>query len=504
MEMELNKQKIDFYSGVYESSVIHEESGEIIIPDSSPDMVRIISSNGKNCIKNKEISDGNIAVNGVVDGCVLYVADGEKNVRKLTVSIPFSHRFESSNIIKDTPCVISAELISLETREINSRKIALRAHIAIDIKCYVSNNVEITQGIAEGSEYSVEVKNGTLDMYIPSMIKERSFTIIDDIEIPKSNPDFEMMLESSVQLSCTDMKIISNKAIFKGVATIKSTYIAKDGSLNVMMQNLPYSQIMDVDEFEEDSDLEVKMSIRACEIDAAHDMTGDARYISVNILVDTVLVVYFKKQMTTVEDLYSTSYILNPQFEEIPVQRLCNKDSKRVTINEKVETASTVKRILDAKVVLEPMRRNADKIQNSAQIQVIYIDDNDEIYCVHRKCGVTCDTGDGQKIICNANVNGINATGRDNTITVQFFVDYDLKILNEDKIRNLKKLTCGEKFTDKTDEATVIIKHIYTEQPLWNIAKKYNTTVEEIAAANCLEFTENAVAGSVLLIPGGK
>ncbi|MBR5479847.1 MAG: DUF3794 domain-containing protein [Clostridia bacterium] len=506
MEMELNKQKIEFYSGVYESCIVHEASGEHIIPDTSPDMMRIITSNGKCCVKNKETNAGNIVVSGVVEGCVLYVAEGEKNVRKLDVNIPFSHRFESSEITKDMPCVISSELITLEAREINSRKIALRAQIAIDAKCYAIKHMGITQEIENENEYSVKVKTGTVDMYLPCMIRERSFTIIDDMEIPKTIPDFETMLESSVALDCTDMKIIGNKAIFKGIATIKSTYISNDGTLNVMTQNLPYSQIMDVDEFEEECDLELKMSIRACDINAAHDMTGDARYISVNILVDTILTVHLKKQIPAVEDLYSTSYALSPQFEDVTIQRLCSKENKRVTVNEKVETANTVKRILDAKVILEPMRRNVDKLQNNAQIQIVYTDDNDQIYSVHRKCGVLCDlmSEDRQKIICDLSVAGINATGRENQITVQFFVDYDIKVIGEDRIRNLKKLSCGERFTNKSDEATVIVKHIYTEQPLWNIAKKYNTTVEEIAAANCLESFENAAAGSVLLIPCGK
>ncbi len=506
MELELNKRKINFYDNVYESGVIHEENGELIVPDASPDMERIIFSGGRVYIKEKNIHDGSVTLSGMVEGCVLYIADGETGIRKLDIHMPISHSFESPSISSDLQCVACSELTSLEAREINSRKIAIRAHIAIDVKCYAAQNMEITQGIENREEFSVEVRNDKENFYVPALIKERSFTIIDDIEIPKGSPNFHTMLNNDVTLTCTDMKLIGNKAIIKGVAGIKYTYCDKDGIVNVASHNLPYSQIMDIEDFEEECDLNVKMNIRALNIEPAHDMTGDIRYISVNILVDTTLMAYLKENVSLIEDLYSTAYVLNAQFEELPAHKMSEHINKRVAVNENIETANLVQKVLDTKIVLEPMHQNGDKIQNDAQIQILYLGDDGEIYCVQRRCSAECMVSipTGAKILCDTSVTGETATGSGNQIAVHFFVDYDVKLLSKDKIRNLRCLSSGEERTGNTDEAYVIVKHIYSDQPIWNIAKKYNTTVDEIAAANGLDFYETVEAGSMLLIPCGK
>jgi len=87
---------------------------------------------------------------------------------------------------------------------------------------------------------------------------------------------------------------------------------------------------------------------------------------------------------------------------------------------------------------------------------------------------------------------------------VQFFVDYDIKRMQNNKIRNLCELKCAGERDHENSEATVIVKHIYREEPLWDLAKKHNTTVDEIAAANCLDFSDTVAAGSMILIPCGK
>ena len=506
MELELNKQKITFYNNAYESGVIHEENSELIIPDSSPDMVRVVSSGGNAYVKEKSIEDGCVVLTGAVKGCVLYVAEGETAIRKLEINMPFCKKFEHSDICKDAPCIYDVCLTSLEAREINSRKLALRAHIGLNIQCYVCESIEIAEDVASKDEFSVEIQNKDIEFYNPAFIKERSFTIIDDIEISGANSDFEAMLKNDVSLTCTDKKLIGNKAVIKGIAHIKCTYMTKDGIINVMTHNLPYSQIMDIDEFEENCDLCIKMNIRASDIEPSHDMSGDARYISVNILVDTALIVYTKGCITSIDDVYSTAYDICATFESLPLKKLCGHINKRVSVNETIETANSVKKILDTGIVLSHTHKNVDKIYNDAHIQIMYMGDDDEIYCAQKKCGIECDIGanKNERVICVSNIGSETASGNENKIAVQFFVDYEISAIAGDKIHNLKSIDCGEMRNRAGDEATVIIKHIYSEQSLWNIAKKYNTTISEIADANGLDCSETVAAGSMLLIPCGK
>ena len=75
-------------------------------------------------------------------------------------------------------------------------------------------------------------------------------------------------------------------------------------------------------------------------------------------------------------------------------------------------------------------------------------------------------------------------------------------VLARAAVRNVSALHVEDAAPRSEDEIpSVIIKYVYAEQPLCDIAKTYSTTVDEIVAANGLESAETVAAGNMLLIP---
>lgn len=503
MDLGLAKRKLDFYDNVYDSCAMHEETIEIIVPDTSPDVVRIAYSDGLACVKDKSVNNSALTVTGTVKGAVHYFAENETGLRKLEISLPFSHTFESAKITSDSDCIVTATLISMESREINSRKLAVRAQIAINLSVYSKKVAEFCCDIPESNDYCVEMLKNTKEIYTPCAVKEKSFTIVDDIELTRSGADFEYLLNSNVSLSCNEMKIIGTKAILKGNAKIKCMYNTKSGEIEAMSYELPYSHIMDIDSAEENCDLTVKMNLRAAEIEPAHDVSGDTRYLTVNILVDACAIAFKKEEFETIDDLYSTSNEIETRFEETAAYRLCEHTSKRVSVNETIETANLVKRVVDVNVILEPTTFKENKITNDAQIKVYYIGEDGLLYCVTRRCPVECitDITSENKCMCDTLVTGESANGMSREIAVRFYVDYDIRVLAKTNVKSLCALSVIEKRRSSEKEASVIIKYVYRDKTLWEIAKSHNTTMDKIAEANGLEPDETVEAGSMLLIP---
>ena len=504
MELGLTKRKIEYYNPVYEARTIHEETIEMIVPDSSPDMVRIVSSNGYACVKDKSLHSKEVTVSGWVKGCVHYIAEGDSSIRKLDVNIPFSHEFEMQADAENAECVVGVKLTGIEGREINSRKIALRAHIAIELKVYSKKSMHLCCDIPESDKCGVETRKRMADVYIPVAVKEKSFTIIDDIEIPKTSPEFESILRQDIDICPGDIKLIGNKAIIKGVAKIKYLYNTKNGTVSASSHELPYSQIMDIETNEEDCELTAKVTMRAAEIEATHDISGDARYISVNILADACVTAYMKESIEMIDDLYSVSNTIEAEFEEITTSELSEHISRRIAVNESFETAIPVKRVLDTNVILEQGRIKDNKIINDLQLQVYYIGEDDGFYSTTRRCSAECNIAGAKDAECIMEliVNGETASAIGNEISVRCFIDYDVRVLEKNKLRSVSALNVGEKVSGTSSESSsVVVKFIYNDRELWDIAKENNTTVEEIAEANGLDASEKIAAGSMILIP---
>ena len=89
MELELNKKKSEYYKCVYSGNSMHEENTEMIVPDRSPDIARIINGRANVFLKDKNARNGKVDVSGSVSGVVIYIAEGETEIRKLPVYIPF-------------------------------------------------------------------------------------------------------------------------------------------------------------------------------------------------------------------------------------------------------------------------------------------------------------------------------------------------------------------------------------------------------------------------------
>ena len=90
----------------------------------------------------------------------------------------------------------------------------------------------------------------------------------------------------------------------------------------------------------------------------------------------------------------------------------------------------------------------------------------------------------------------------ENRITVNAFADYEIEINSSSCFKSVSDVEIDtEKKKTRENVPSVTIKYINADQPLWETAKKYNTTVNQIAAANALHDEETIKAGSMLLIP---
>ncbi|MEG2857655.1 MAG: DUF3794 domain-containing protein, partial [Clostridia bacterium] len=384
MEMELKKRNIEYYDILLDTSALHEETLEIIVPDASPDMLRIIGTSGCAFIKEKAAHEGSLSTNGTIKGVVLYMADGDKLVRRLEVVLPFSHTFDKNGITSDSKALVSARLQLLEAREINPRKLAVRANICISAKIYGESSMDMCCDIEGASEYSIQTKKQSVEVYMPISVKEKSFTISDDVEIPEAKPHFASLLKQDVSLMTSDMKIIGSKAIIKGVARVNYCYNTRDGEVASCEHELPYSQIIEVDGMEEDSDLGVHLNLRAAELEPQHDITGDTRYMGVSILVDACAIAHLKNEVDVLSDVYSTAYPIKTSSKTKNCRSFVERISKRVAAAETIELASSAKSILELVVTLEPAKTRSEgdveTAVNEAQIAVMYVGTDDMVY----------------------------------------------------------------------------------------------------------------------------
>ncbi len=509
MELQFEKKISEHYVLVFNGSAIREENADMIVPDQSPDISRIIKGCANAYLKDKNAGSGKVDVSGNINGVVLYVAEGEKNIRKLDIHIPFVHSLEAVGITEESKICVGVDMRSIDVREINPRKVSVRITLEVSIKGYEKKELVFCGDVLETEKYGICVKKESVSVFCPKILKEKSFMINDDIELSGQCENIETVLYENAELFVTDTKVIGNKAILKGNALLKYMYALENGAVECAEHELSFSQIMDIEGIEQESDLRLIVNVTGVMLEPQYDASGVARYITAGIAAEAIALVYCKTQIDIVDDTYSTKYELGLKRSWVDVNTLHNKYEKRVAVNDSIQTENGMKQIIDYSVkLLSPIRKREEGgtvIGTDALVSIVYKGEDDSYYNASKRVNVVCPVPlcdyYEYETACEVR-NKSFSVGTENEINIRFFTDFEITETECVKMFAINEISIDAEIEKK--EGTVpdiIVKKLSENCDIWTLAKEHTTTVEEIKLANDIAEDEKLIAGRMVLIP---
>ena len=91
MDINITKEALNVNKVVCEKKELIDVQGDMIVPDSKPDILNTISTSGNVCIYKKEVMDGKLRIDGNILTYIMYLADGSNdNIRGLNTGLDFS------------------------------------------------------------------------------------------------------------------------------------------------------------------------------------------------------------------------------------------------------------------------------------------------------------------------------------------------------------------------------------------------------------------------------
>ena len=116
--------------------------GDMIVPDSKPDILNTICTSGVVCVYKKEVLDEKVRIDGNINTYIMYLADDTQDkVRGINTSLDFSESIAVPNAKEGMESVMQATLKSIECKVINGRKVGIKATLEVDIKIYAKEEV---------------------------------------------------------------------------------------------------------------------------------------------------------------------------------------------------------------------------------------------------------------------------------------------------------------------------------------------------------------------------
>lgn len=497
MNVETINEKIKSTALISDEKKVKIVEGDVLVPDIKPDILSLVSVEDEAYITSEKVEDGKLHIQGIVDISVIYMSEDENaSLKSLSNTFDFYETLSIEGISENSIVDVSIVKGPLECKVLNARKINVKAPVTLDAKVLNNQEYEIAKDVVDDRNIELQKKKVTLNILCDS--KKQDVELKENINLNEDSPAISEVLKASIRIVNEDYKISYNKILAKADAIVKIVYIADNdrGSLESFEASVPIMGFIDFDGISDDMDVKLKYNIKSFILRPIYQ---DMKSISFSIESDICIkaFVYQKSEIEIISDLYNpdmelkcdeVSITLNQnvidqtdRFEMMQGMLIPEMDSIKILSIDVLPNISS-KNILDGKLALEgnidfdilyyneTKRVMENKKMELPFQQVIKIPNLQSNMDVDVKINV-----------CSVEYQKIDAS----QIQIKVVLEVKTLVKNSEVIKgiiNVEMCECKE-----NNIASIIIYYVKPGDTLWNIAKKYKTTVKEIMEYNGLK-----------------
>ncbi len=504
MELELQQQELLHFEPILNTTLVREETMEMIVPDALPDILAVLDTCGTVLLGRKETSTGCVSVTGTVRCGILYRPEDGGALQPMTAELPFQVSADAEAITANSGCTAAVRLALAETRVLNPRKVLIRAEIVADLTVYGRQSLSWCCDIPNREEQGVQQRLSDVSGSFARQVTERPFHFSDTLSLPGSKPPVETILRSNLSIRSMEEKIIGNKLIFKGNVTVQLLYRSTEDTILSAGFELPFSQMIDEGETGEETAYQLMLSLQSCEI-LLDDSEG--RHLSLELDVLAQAVLWETRTLSMVSDAYSVRCVAAPEFNSYRIPRLLSNAESRYSLRELMDAPAEAREVLSVSLLPGQLRishrENRLEIGGEVRVSIVCEDANGESMAIAQTFPLSLEMDADRNCDVNVTFLGDETTAiiTAGGLEIRSDILFQIMLTARETVQGLSGLqTDGEGEIDYTGRPSIVLRQLHEGETLWDIAKAYCTTSAEIERANELQDGE-AVSGRMLLIP---
>lgn len=499
---------------IFDGSVPSELSGEFILPDTYPDVKRILRVNARPIELGRFISGSTVELSGAVDYIVLFCADsdGAESLHSVHFAADYKCTVAPDGIFDNVGVITAPRVLTCTARLSNPRKLSLKATVITDVKLVSESS---TKPSLEGGQCELEKLNETLSTLIECETAADHERISENLEPDPSQPAIDELVTCDVQLSFYEVKPqMSDGGLsiaLKGEALIDCIYKAQTeaGDHRSFSRKLPLSFIVNADECAESFSKAIPGTLCASarglptEINASvgENSYGERRVVELDLSFDVISRLFADSETVITLDAYSTEYECECERERLELSRLGKAVCANFSVNESI-SREELALVSEPEAVISIIDSQASVSMNSASIDRgrVQLNGEAELMCVASvnnelqplsfKLPIRCELSAGEiseplKLECFGNASDVRVRLDPTRIYADFEVTLCAVLLRRERRVMVKGVKLGdERQAREKDASTMILCYPSADEGLWQVAKRYGTTVAALEEAN--------------------
>ncbi len=481
---------------------------DFTLPDYCADISKIFKCNAVPRISSKGINGKTVTVDGNVNIILLY-ADKDGKLCSYEYQYPFSKNLETNKDLTGANicCEIRNEYINC--RAVTGRKVDIHGAVSIGIKIFERKTVDI---VSDYDDSNIELRRGVAPATVPMGYAEKHINIEEEIRIGDSQPSIRNVLRSEANTCVKETKIINDKAVVKGEMTVCIIYCPDNGgNPQSVKTTIPFSQIIDTPGVTELCECETKSQLASFEVKPKMSSGGDNKsfLLAAKILLTTKA--YCSNDIAVILDAFSRKYKADIKRDKICFEKITHNISETYHCKKTVQLDENITSLIDIWCNVNNVNTKFEEgemlICGTAVAGMIFVGESGNtvyaekpiefecVYPVDLKLGTPHSEPQIEVVSCGYTITAADCL----EIRIDMAINAAVYEKNEMSLISELKLDESESIKRKSKGAMTIY-FPSNKECVWDIARIYNASVEEIMRINELE-SEGLTAGRMILVP---
>lgn len=491
---------------------------DCIVKDNKPDVIKIIHTRGSVSFEENKVSNQTVWVTGRLQFTVLYRSDEKSGkLESLSDSVTFGEKLILDGVEELDTVKLTGKLEDLAISAINSRKLAVRALIGIQAVAEQQRQEELVNAILDDG--SVQQRQEEKEMLLLVTSKKDILRTHNEVNLPGARPNIGRIIYHNVDIRNREVTLNNDRVQLQGEAYLTVLYASEEGQPEWYDGMIPVSGTMELDEAGGESLYWIRSAPADIELEAVNDYDGEMRTLSLDLVFDMDIKVWREESVQVLTDAYALSRNLIPQHERMSAWRLLMKNVAKLRVSEQVSLDGNQERILqlcsyegDLNIDQVEQVDNGLEVEGVLLLHILYAtaDDNFPVGHVFSQVpfsqvidipGLAADA-QGVSYELEPGIDQLQVNLLDNDkYEVKATISLSALALSQERFEKIVEIA-EEPFDVESLQGQPGLTGLVAQEDedLWDIAKQYHTTEQDLIAANGLKSPKLRAGDKIIIV----
>ncbi|OON98595.1 MAG: hypothetical protein ATN35_04370 [Epulopiscium sp. Nele67-Bin004] len=517
MSVELMQRLVDVTEATKKETSQIVKERDLIVPDGKPDVQKVLLLDGKIRMDQIDVQSNRVVYKGQIEVSILYMPEDQAaGVSKMTGSIPLEDFMILEGLEADQRVDFSYEIENMHWNLLNERKLNVKTIIELKATNTAVKELAMIEDLK--TDEPIQKRMDTLDIVNMMPYKEEKIIIKDELTVPQGKPAVAEIIKTDTAIKDEQIRRTADEIVFNGMVELSILYRGTEAGrlLEVVHHKIPFSGAIDFPKDEDEIYWDCELEVSPTYIQVNPDYDGEDRIIEAECIVTAKYTTYNNEKTEVVSDIYCPGKKVKSVDKLESYVNLVHKENVRVPKKESVQLTGLSpedQQIYNVgiKAKVEDKILEGDKltIEGILEIEVCYVDQqnsapiNSYLDIVPFEISIPVQTGSGKNIVdVDVKPKEVQTSSftRD-MLGLEYVLEYLVNVYEQKEMRILEEVEFEDMSKEELSAYPSII--VYTVKPgenLWDMAKRFNTTVADIAQVNEVEANYQPRQGEKVII----